>query len=252
MANFKIIQVMSSIFSKKFHKQTNFKFTLGKHLFYPKKCTDTRYKNYSRFPQKKLSENLLQLGGLEESLKNRHSQRESDWLKKISFDELSTILHYSAGINCHDDQKAGITRRFYPSDSALYPLEIYLVIQRVDGIIPGIYHFNIKDNTLETLTIDSEDMENLLECMAYSWSRKMAVAIFTTIVWNRTFAKYNNRGYRAALLEAGHLNHNFAIVASALNIGCCNSLGFYNQKINDILDIENEGEDSVYMTLLGK
>ena len=243
---------MSGIFSQKFHKQTDFKFTIGKYLSYPKKDTGTPYKKYLRFPQKKLSTNLLQLGGLEESLKNRHSQRESNWFKKISFDELSTILHYSAGINRHNKQATEITRRFYPSDGALYPLEIYLAIQRVDGIIPGIYHFNVKDNTLETLTIDSEYMENLLESLAYSWSRQMAVAIFTTITWNRTFVKYNNRGYRAALLEAGHLNHNFAIIAAALNVGCCNSLGFYNQKINDILDIENEGEDSIYMTLLGK
>lgn len=246
---------MRGIFSKKFHKQTDFKFTLGASpsnpQSWPKEWKEIQHKSYPRFSQKKLSENFMDLGLLNDSLENRYSQREFDWLKKISFDELSTILHYSAGAKTFKRENTPV-RRFYPSGGARYPLEIYAVIQRVEGMVPGIYHFNIKDKTLETLTTSPEYMESLLEGLLYRWSDQAAVILFTTAVWNRSFTKYENRGYRIALLEAGHLNHNFALTASALGIGCCNSLGFHNQRINEVLDIENEDEDSVYMTLLGR
>lgn len=249
-------KIMFGIFSKKFHVQTNFSFSLGTPpsdpQSWPKEWIEIKHKSYPRFPQKKLSENILELGTLEASLKNRRSQREFDRFKKISFDELSTLLRRGAGINSEYKSLNEVVRRFYPSGGALYPLEIYLAIQRVEGLIPGIYHFNVKDNTLETMTIDPEYMENLQEGLLYPWSRGAAAIIFTTAVWDRNFVKYHDRGYRIALLEAGHLNHNFALIASSLGVGCCNSLGFHNQRINETIDIENEDEDSVYMTLLGR
>ncbi|MFA7319793.1 MAG: SagB family peptide dehydrogenase [Parcubacteria group bacterium] len=247
---------MTGIFSKKFHRQTDFNFTLGTPpsdpQYWPEEWKEIQHKSYPRFPRMELSENFLDLGSLEKSLENRHSQREFDRLKKISFEELSTILHYSAGINPENKQKEEAVCRFYPSGGARYPLEIYLAIQRVERMIPGIYHFNVKDNALETLTLEPEYMEDILEGLFQSWSKQAAVIIFTTAVWDRTFIKYKDRGYRIILLEAGHLNHNFALTASALGIGCCNSLGFHNQRINEVLDIENANEDSVYMTLLGR
>lgn len=247
---------MSGSFSKKFHKQTAFNFTLETPLldpqYWPESWTKIQYKNYSRFPKTALSENILDLNNLKSSLENRRSQREFDRLKKISFEELSTILHYSAGINPKNKQKEEAVCRFYPSGGARYPLEIYLAIQRVEGMIPGIYHFNVKEDSLETLTLEPEYMEDILEGLFQPWSKQAAVIIFTTAVWDRTFIKYKDRGYRIVLLEAGHLNHNFALTAAALGIGCCNSLGFHNQRINEVLDIENADEDSLYMTLLGR
>ena len=249
---------MSKIFIEKFHRRGDFNFALGRlpndPQYWPKEWTEIKHKSYPRLSQTPLSKNFSDLGSLENSLKNRRSQREFDRFKKISFDELSTILHYSAGINPKrkDDEKDESVRRFYPSGGALYPLEIYLLIQRVEGLIPGIYHFNVKDNALETLTIDPEYMENALEGLFYPWSRGAAAMLFTTAVWSRNSMKYRERGYRIAMLEAGHLNHNFALIASALGIGACNSLGFHNQRINEVLDIENENEDSVYLTLLGR
>lgn len=246
---------MPGIFSKKFHRQTDFNFTPGlpplNPQYWPKEWSEIHHKEYPRFPKKELSGNLLDLGSLKSSLKNRHSQRKFDWTKEISFDELSTILHYSAGLK-PSGEKDEVIRRFYPSGGARYPLEIYLAIQKVEGVDPGIYHFNIKNNSLETLTTDPEYMENLLEGLLYSWSRQAAVLVFTTAVWNRILVKYKNRGYRIALLEAGHLGHNLALTASALGIGCCNILGFNNQIINEVLDIEDEDEDSLYLTILGK
>jgi SagB-type dehydrogenase family enzyme len=246
---------MKGIFSRKFHKQTDFDFPIGKlpgnPQYWPKEWTEIYHKEYPRFDQIPLSENILPLGDFSKTLSDRHSTREFDLDKNLSFEELSTLLFYSAGIK-PEKYSQGKIRRFYPSGGARYPLEIYLLVQRVSGLTPGIYHFNVKLNCLEELTTDLEDIENTQDSLYYPWSRDVAAAIFVTAVWDRNFMKYEDRGYRIVLMEAGHLAQNVALTASALSIGCCNSVGFHNHKVNEILDIENEDEDSLSLILLGK
>lgn len=189
---------------------------------------------------------------MENSLKERHSTREFDLKAEITLEELSTLLFYSAGVKPGTALDPNLVRRHYPSGGARYPLEIYLGIQRVPGITPGIYHYNVKGHLLESLTTDYEYLESLREGLYYPWSRETAVVLLITAVWNRNMMKYQDRGYRIILMEAGHLAQNLALTATALKIGCCNSVGFHNQQINKILDIENEDEDSIYMAVLGK
>lgn len=247
---------MDGIFSRKFHRQTDFDFPIGSEppdpQYWPKEWTEIRHKEYVRFPKTELSKNILPLGELEKALKKRSSSREYDTKAELSFEELSTLLCYSAGVRTAGKSKSESVRRFYPSGGARYPLEIYLGIQRVQGMQPGIYHYNVKGNLLETLTTNPDDLESLREGLYYSWSREAAVILFITAVWNRNMMKYRDRGYRIILMEAGHLAQNFSLISSALGIGCCNSVGFHNGRINEVLDIEEEDEDSLYMALIGK
>lgn len=38
-----------------------------------------------------------------------------------------------------------------PSAGGLFPLEVYLITQRVDGLPDGLYHYNVRRHSLETL-----------------------------------------------------------------------------------------------------
>jgi SagB-type dehydrogenase family enzyme len=246
---------MSGEFSKEFHKQTDFCFLIGTPpsdpQYWPKEWREIFHKEYPRLAKIALPLNLLDLGSLENSLNLRHSQREFDTNKSLTLDELSTILYYSAGVKPSFGEWNEV-RRFYPSGGARYPLEAYLFIQRVDGIAPGIYHYNVKDHTLEKLSDDQEDINSMKDGLFYPWSRDAAVVYFITAAWERNFMKYNDRGYRIVLMEAGHMAHNLALTASALGIGCCNSVGFHNKYVDETLDIEHEDEDSLCMALLGR
>ena len=117
---------------------------------------------------------------------------------------------------------------------------------------PGIYHYNVKEHFLEALATEPEYLESLKEGLYYPWSREAAVIFLITAVWDRNMMKYQDRGYRIILMEAGHMAQNLALIAAALGIGCCNSVGFHNQRIDEVLDIEQEDENSLYMALLGK
>ena len=246
---------MNGAFSKIFHKQTCFDFPIGflptEPQYWPKEWTEIYHKEYPRLPKIKLSPSALPLGELSDILKKRHAEREYSLDKFLTFEELSTLIFYSAGIR-EDLSGEEKVRRFYPSGGARYPLESYLLIQRVEGISPGIYHYNVKENCLELLSGEKEDIRYFKEGLYYPWSRDAAAVYVITAVWKRNFMKYKDRGYRIVLMEAGHMAHNISLISTALGIGCCNSVGFHNERMEDALDISQEDENSLYMAVLGK
>lgn len=250
---------MFGIFSKKFHKQTDFYFNLGvppeNPQYWPKEWKEINYKAYPRMPKIDLPRNFLPLGNFEEAIKNRHSARVFNVDAELSLKELATLVYFSAGVKPQEQEikiNENLIRRFYPSGGALYPLETYLGIQKVEGIEPGIYHYNVKDHLLEQL-LKKPGIEDFKQALLYPWSREAAAFFITTAVWDRNFIKYKDRGYRIVLLEAGHLTQNLALTAAALKIGCCNLVGFHNKRVNEILDINREDEESsLYVSALGR
>jgi len=248
---------MFGIFSKKFHKQTDFYFELGtlpgNPQYWPKEWKEINYKAYPRLSKIDLPRNLLSLGSFEEALKNRRSTRVFDNRVELSLRELATLIYFSAGVRPQNiKSNENLIRRFYPSGGALYPLEAYLGIQKVKGIEPGIYHYNVKDHLLEQL-LKKEGIDDFKQALLYPWSREAAVFFIVTAVWDRNFMKYKDRGYRMISMEAGHLTQNLALTAAALKIGCCNLVGFHNKRVNEILDVDKEDEeDSLYVSALGK
>ncbi len=92
----------------------------------------------NRFPIRPLD----QKGGksLWEAIAQRRSVREFS-NQSISFFEVSQLLWATQGITL---KARGFDFRASPSAGALYPIETYLVANRVEEIPPGLYHYNVK------------------------------------------------------------------------------------------------------------
>ncbi|MBI2609903.1 SagB/ThcOx family dehydrogenase [Candidatus Giovannonibacteria bacterium] len=246
---------MIGALSKLFHKEINFKFKSGTGpsdpKTWPKSWKTVYFKEYPRLNLIPLSWNFLELGNLESALKNRHSTREFS-NKPITFEELSTLLYFGGGIRkIPDNGEWNGSKRFYPSGGSRYPLEIYIGAQNVTDLDRGIYHYNVKKHALEEL-IESEGIKIIKEAMFYPWSKDAALFVILTSVWDRNFIKYKDFGYKIVLNESGHLMQNIALISSALNIGCCHLAGYSNEKIELMLDIDNEEESTVHLSVLGK
>mgnify|MGYP000559029437 CR=1 FL=1 len=56
-----------------------------------------------------------------------------------------------------------------------------------------------------------------------------AAIIFITAIVERSMWKYEDRGYRYILLEAGHVAQNLNLCATAMNLGSLNLGGFFDQ-----------------------
>lgn len=216
----------------------------------PIEWTEINYKSYPRFPKTKISIDLKNLSEMERTLVKRRSVRDFK-AQKISLDNLSRILYFSAGITRkNNDWNASV--RAYPSGGARYPLELYLVIFNVKNLVKGIYHFNVKQNTLELIKGGSFLNEMISIFGNTKWLEKSGFIILISAVFDRTLMKYGNRGYRLALLEAGHLAQNLYLVSTWLKLGCCALGGFLDDKLGSLLGLDKTKESAIYALAIGK
>lgn len=72
--------------------------------------------------------------------------------------ELSLLLHYTQGSR---EEKNGTYSRTVPSAGALHPFETRMVINRVDGIEPGIYRYLPLDHALVREECHSGDHQSV-------------------------------------------------------------------------------------------
>ncbi|HEY0755350.1 MAG TPA: SagB/ThcOx family dehydrogenase [Ktedonobacteraceae bacterium] len=189
---------------------------------------------------------------LSQAIRARHSTRE--WQEKaLSQEQLSTLLRLGAGI-VRFGELGGRPAYYHgaPSGGGRYPLEIYPVVFRVDGLEPGVYHYNVLEHALDVLYLDSEIVSSLLKSTVYpDYVEGAGVVFLMTAVFERTTLKYSDRGYRYILLEAGHVAQNICLVAEGLELGSLCLAGFYEQSIEQLLWIDGFSESLVYVVTLG-
>ncbi len=78
-----------------------------------------------------------------------------------------------------------------------------------------------------------------------------AAVILITAVFQRTTFKYGERGYRFALIEAGHVAQNIDLVASALGLPAANLGGFFDRELEMLLDVDGVEQSLVYAVAIG-
>ena len=235
------------------------------------------FKSYPRFDKVKLSKKIEKSKiSLEEVITKRKSFREFKG-KPISKEEISKLLFLSAGIkemrkNAATELRYSLeypftiqevpvenvkdvwdtSRRSYPSAGARYPLEIYPVILRSDEIKPGIYHYNVKEHTLELIkTGDFGDLMTEL-CNGQKWVKDASIVLLISAVFSRTQNKYGDRGYRYILFDAGHLGQNIYLTVNSMNLGCCAIGGFKDDEINELLRLNFIEESVIYIFCIGE
>jgi SagB-type dehydrogenase family enzyme len=141
-------------------------------------------------------------------------------------------------------------RRPVPSAGALYPLELYVLGLRVPACEPTVWHYDPFRHRLETLRlVNADDVRaaivdpSLVETAA-------AVLVVTAVFW-RTRFKYGLRGYRFALLEAGHVVQNALLAATARDLPALPLGGFFDRKLDKLVGADGLDEASIYAVLLG-
>lgn len=217
---------------------------------WPAEWRTIHFKTYPRFPRWKLKPGKKLPGNLEDILLNRKSRRDFS-PKKVSFEELSDILVWSAGLQPGLRGKRQFFRRMYPSGGGRFPLEIYPLVLR-SSLPAGLYHFNVYEESLEQLWPRdfSEDLGQYM-INPRQW-RKAALILFVTAIFERNQVKYGERGYRVIFKEAGHLGQNVYLVSEALGLKCCAVGGFYDEPVNRLLGVDGSHEAAIYSLVIGK
>ena len=213
---------------------------------WPPEWTTIYYKSYPRVKKIPLERKMIS-GDLASILASRRSHR--DFTKrKVDISQLSKLLLHACGLQ--KDVKT--FNRTHPSGGGRYPIEIYPIIFQGNRKIPaGVYHYNIKEHTLDVLWQREFTSDDISELFVYDWIQNASFALICTGEFWRNQMKYGERGYRYVLLDAGHVSENIYLVAESLGLKCCGMGGTRDENIEKLLDIDGVNESLVHSLILG-
>jgi SagB-type dehydrogenase family enzyme len=100
--------------------------------------------------------------------------------------------------------------RVNPSAGALYPTEVYVQVRGIEGMVNGIYHLEVENNSL---TLIYELIDDGLENYIIPGKCINGFIFLISCVYYRSSWKYQNRSIRYCFLDSGH--HLGAVAASA-------------------------------------
>ena len=188
---------------------------------------------------------------VEDAITRRVSWRE--FKGSMDLKEVSKVLYYSKGFKGLADSEFGIVQRTNaPSAGSRHSIEIYLVLQRVNGIEDGIYHYDNENHALETIT-EEKFSDKELELLYYGKKNlfRANMLIFMTAIYTRSSWKYGSRAYRFINLEAGHICQNIYLISEAMGLGCC-AIGSWNDEaLSNLIKIDPRKEIAVYSAAVG-
>ena len=164
-------------------------------------------------------------------LHDRRSQREYS-AAPLTLVELSQLLWSAQGIS----HPAGF--RTAPSAGALYPLELFVVSARVEGLAAGIYHYQNKSHSLR-LIAEGEHRQRLAKAaLGQDVIEQAAAIIAITAVYARTARKYGSRAERYVHIEVGHVAQNIYLQTTALGLGTVLVGAFDDTHVQQALELE--------------
>ena len=179
---------------------------------------------------------------------NRHSTRKFKD-EPLNLMEMSSILFGISGLTRIFPQYAFRTT---PSAGGLYPIETYLVINNVENLKQGVYHYNIPEHALELLK-EGDFRHDVTEgALGQEMVYNSAINFIWTALIERSKWKYLQRCYRYIYMDCGHIGQNFYLIAEALGLGACTIGAIYDDELNKLLDLDGLNETVIYMGVVGK
>lgn len=166
--------------------------------------------------------------------------------------ELSYLLWCTQGV-----QKTAVngshTLRNVPSAGARHAFETYILINRVDGLTPGLYRYIASRHSLISLATEPGTAQRIT---AACLGQKMVLVSAATFVWcadiGRMAYRYGQRGYRYIHLDAGHVCQNMYLCAEAIGFGACAIAAFDDDALNRALVLDGQEQFAVYACSVGK
>lgn len=190
--------------------------------------------------------------GLGELLRRRLSCRRFVE-EPISLGRLGSLLYAGYGVLGAVELQGQMLERTVPSGGGLYPLELFVLSQRVAGLDGGAYHYLPLQHGLEV--VHPHRLPRLLTAemfLGQPYLVEAAAIVVIAAVVERSLWKYQDRGYRYILLEAGHVAQNLNLCAEALELGSLNLGGFFDQDVQGLLRLDADTEIALYAVAVGK
>ncbi len=185
---------------------------------------------------------------LEDAIIKRRSNRE--YAKKPLFiSELSQLLFAAQGVT---GRIYGTPLRTTPSAGALYPYEIYIVVNNVENLAKGVYHYSLIDHAIVLIKEGDFSRDIMKAALDQEMTRDAGVVFILAAIFDRTRAKYGERGYRYVYMEAGHISQNIYLQAASLGLGTVMVGAFLDDDMNKLIMADGKKEAVIAIQAVGK
>lgn len=194
-----------------------------------------------------LPETEAQTSALEQAIAARRSVRAFSG-DAVTRSELARLLRYSYGLT---EPRQGL--RAVASAGTLYPLELYAVVNHVEALEPGVYHYDVPTHRLDVVT-RGDCLPHLSSCLWLDGIdlQKAALVIVLSAFLVRSTVKYGERGYRTVLMEAGEIAQNLSLLATTLGLASCAVHGFVDNELARLLGADGFSEVPLLPVVVGR
>ena len=165
-------------------------------------------------------------------LRERRSVRSFDERTPITLMELSSFLDCSARVRSEwtaplepggGELSLTYTSRPYPSGGSSYPLELYIAVDKCEGLDRGFYFYDASAHVIVPIDVRLPELEALLKSAAFAMGETGIPQILITIAarFGRVSWKYSSIAYSLILKDVGALTQTFYLMATAMGLGGC-------------------------------
>jgi SagB-type dehydrogenase family enzyme len=207
------------------------------------------FKRYRKAPRFVLPSATRAKAELENTLETRRTVRKFT-RRPVRLEDLGAVLRGTFGrTGRHDGGPFGtLWTKTSPSAGSLHPIECYVVTLNVEGLGPGLYHFDVAGDELRRLRRGHFRAEAVRAVSGQAWVARAAFLCVLTAVVSRSLWKYPDEvTYRTLFLDAGHLGQTFCLISASRGLGPFTTAAIQDTFIAKLLGLEGASEFPVYL-----
>ena len=122
-----------------------------------------------------------------------------------------------------DEPELEVAARPYPSGGASYELELYLAVDRCEGLARGFYHYDASRHALVLIETNEHWLTAMLEDAQFAMGAPGVPQVLITMAarFGRVSWKYSGFAYALVLKHVGVLMQTLYLMATEMEIGAC-------------------------------
>ena len=171
----------------------------------------------------------------------------------LSLEELSFLLWATQGVR-KLIRSGLVTLRTVPSGGGMHPFETHLLVNRVEGVEPGIYRYlAIEHKLCQKVAGETQGVERIGEiCNGQSFVGKGAVVFIWTVRPYRTEWRYGKDSLKDILISVGHICQNLYLASESIGAGTCAIWAYQQGLLDDLIGVDGDEEIALYLAPVGK
>ncbi|HUA03446.1 MAG TPA: putative peptide maturation dehydrogenase [Solirubrobacteraceae bacterium] len=179
------------------------------------------------------------------TLTERRTTRVFDLERPMALDDLDAVLRYVFGCHGYASRVEGVVciKRTSPSGGGLHPITAYPIITNVEGVAPGVYHYNADDHSLALLSAmpakETRELAAQFVCgQEYFATAHVSFVLAARFYRNHWKYRRHPRAYAGMLMEAGHLSQTLYLIAAELGLGAYVTIAINGADIETRLQLD--------------